>query len=403
MATPIEQLVIDHWSAWGSYATLGLLISYFVFALAYMLSQVLRSAELDAWIKNEMWEIIVSTLIVGMLFFAVATIDMLVSAITGIPSGFHNIPGTGDYMPAYQYEAMEFLKLVSDDVIAFYCIGMMVDFFTSLLSGISTGLTIPLSGTLAQISIAIQPFGGFAPVADAYVTVLDTVMLGHIANAAQETALYFISQTMFSFFLPFGVVLRTFALTRRLGSTVIAIAVALYVVYPLCILMEKAMYADFWNRPGGGRERILQSLIEAENTPTLPLSKSEVDDIRADSKAKAEELERRREKVLKNQNGGQQETGRSIRNEEDEYGKQVRAKPEGLATKIVSLLKAWGGPSYVITIYEKLIAYLTRGLVFFVLVATFPIINIIIVVTFVRSLSPTLGGEVQILGMAKVI
>jgi hypothetical protein len=66
-----------------------------------------------------------------------------------------------------------------------------------------------------------------------------------IVVSAQRVLLDFFHATMFKVFLPFGILLRTFPITREAGGSVIAIAIGAYIVYPLLLVMNGSIYSAY--------------------------------------------------------------------------------------------------------------------------------------------------------------
>ncbi len=55
----------SNWSGWVPWIVIAILIGYFLAAIVYMASHIIGSPELEAWAKNEIYEVSVSALFVG--------------------------------------------------------------------------------------------------------------------------------------------------------------------------------------------------------------------------------------------------------------------------------------------------------------------------------------------------
>lgn len=244
-------VISQHWNpeGWGPVAGYALLISLLVVALAYMIAEILRSPQLNAWAKSELYEFIVSALIIANLFFGLTVLNSFVyyttggldhfalaqsyldeltraptlpNFVTGIVTGSGGIGSvTGVY-----------LKLVSMEVIS----GLLGSFYIQAM--------IPLMGDFGLLysRIGFVPFGGLDQFVQPVLAMTDMVGVILMVLIAQKSLLTFFQESMFSLFLPLGVVLRTFPLSRRLGATIIAISITCYIVYPLTLAMNLGIY-----------------------------------------------------------------------------------------------------------------------------------------------------------------
>ncbi|MEM4389114.1 MAG: hypothetical protein QXG98_00435 [Candidatus Micrarchaeia archaeon] len=216
---------------WFSIALTAILISFFFVAIAYMLSELLRSPELQAWAKNELVETAVSALMVGLLFSSLTVLNAVVADMTG---GYSHI-GLGY---AYLNETLNdltrvYIALLTLDA-GIGTLGTMGTVLYPQLFGIPIGTLLP--------SLGISPLVGLTIVNGAIVKIADATALAIVNILAQQALLEFIYEQFFTFFLPFGLILRTFSLTRRLGSTIIALAISGYLVYPLALVLNKGIY-----------------------------------------------------------------------------------------------------------------------------------------------------------------
>jgi len=216
---------------WGSIALVAIVISFLFVAIAYMLSELLRSPELQAWAKNELVESAMSAVMVGLIFSSLTVLNTLVAAMTG---GYSHI-GVG-----YSY-----LNETLNDLSRVYIHLLLLDATIGTLGTLGASLFLPFFGLPAGITVfgvGLNPLPGLSMVNGAIVNVADATALVIINLLAQTMLLEFIYEQFFTFFLPFGVILRTFNMTRRLGSTIIALAITGYVVYPLTLVLNKGIY-----------------------------------------------------------------------------------------------------------------------------------------------------------------
>ena len=112
------------------------------------------------------------------------------------------------------------------------------------LSAVSDGLLVfqlALSA-MSEVEIHVEPLGlgisdkplaGLEPVIAETRETLAFLSLIRTLNEIQIVLLSFVSVTMMYYFLPVGVILRTFSLTRPAGAFMMALALGLYFVLPL--------------------------------------------------------------------------------------------------------------------------------------------------------------------------
>jgi hypothetical protein len=85
----------------------------------------------------------------------------------------------------------------------------------------------------------VQPGGGlFAPLKAGLNNAFNMLIVSYIINKAQVFIFYFISFGFLKYYLPLGLLLRCFTPTRRIGGTIIGIALGFLFIYPVLIIME---------------------------------------------------------------------------------------------------------------------------------------------------------------------
>jgi hypothetical protein len=142
---------------------------------------------------------------------------------------------------------------------------------TGLLAAV-TGLYIVI-GTLASVSINVFVISvslqGLAVFLGPLRGLTDFLAFAMISIIAQAALLKFVSITAISFMLPVGLVLRTFYFTRRLGGTIIAIAIGLFVVLPMTYVFSAYMIDSFAT---GGSQQVFAQAIGALNSSSSSTS-----------------------------------------------------------------------------------------------------------------------------------
>ncbi len=239
-----DKVITTHWIAegWGPIAVYSLILSVFVVALAYMIAEILQSPQLNAWAKSELFEFIVSALIIANLFFLLTFMNAFVYEVTGGYNHFDmgkmyidklvNAPSVTNYASGASFMG---------DITKSYVLFIGLDAFVGFAGSFFTQFAISEYGII-NTKIGFAPYSGLSQLSPTLFTLTDMVGVVLMTMIAQKALLTFFEESMFSVFLPLGVVLRTFPISRKLGSTIIAIAITCYVVYPLTLLMNMGIY-----------------------------------------------------------------------------------------------------------------------------------------------------------------
>lgn len=114
------------------------------------------------------------------------------------------------------------------------------------LSTISFPIGSPLPG-INIISFSFMPFDGLVLLVDAHTTVVEAIGFLIATLWAKEFLLLFSRDAIITILLPLGIVMRSFAWFRTTGSSLIALSVVLYFVYPLTLLFSNYLIFDLFN------------------------------------------------------------------------------------------------------------------------------------------------------------
>jgi len=229
-------------SDWLATSVLALLLSAIMSSLAWMLSSVFESKDLKGWAKKELNEFILTGVLIAILFPLLTIISMLsIAYVGGDPYSLAN----------------EFLTKVENELLSTYAslFAMKISFATvsqlnlplgpviTLLSASTLNLPAVLAGLLTWLSGIVIPLGSpFSLVVEPIDSLFSTIQPILLAFFIQKELLFIIEKTMLSIILPLGILLRAFPLTRRAGSTLMAIAVTAYVIYPITLVVVGGMY-----------------------------------------------------------------------------------------------------------------------------------------------------------------
>ena len=231
----------ENWLAsWQALSAIGIIVSWLVVALAYMVGSLLDNVGLMARAKSEVWEIITTILIL-------ASIIVIVQAACTFPASYIN-PGAASGANLF-VTAENYLFWLRNYSLSVFSSLMGMNSFISFLISMMGGFNI------FGIGLTAQPFAGFQPLVNIINLFMNGIMMCIIAAIAQITVLKFIEAGVLSILLPAGVVCRSFPFTRQFGSALIAIALGLFIIYPLMLVVDDAIMGSKSRNPNDvGRE-----------------------------------------------------------------------------------------------------------------------------------------------------
>lgn len=208
----------------------------------YMLGAMLMNDKLKAWGKNEFFELFCSAIIFSAIIFSVPLTDgVLKGLFLGSDDLSDELCTTNSltFHPSSPYYNVGSCHIR----LALYYLHSMFDEGSGLARMIYSRYLV--TSMLADLSISIefvfemagfftyQPIRGLFTMGN-YITVqlFDWLVKMMMATKFQEIFIVFIERGLFMYLLTAGAILRTSAFTRKLGGLLIAIALALFFVYP---------------------------------------------------------------------------------------------------------------------------------------------------------------------------
>ncbi|MEM4389119.1 MAG: hypothetical protein QXG98_00460 [Candidatus Micrarchaeia archaeon] len=211
---------------WQQAAALAVLISIFLVALAYMVSVILDLPEAKRWARGEFLQAMASAMLVfgliaftGLISTGMANITRELAAnnpvLSAIPPGVIQPDNPFSLTHFYLNSTLKCIRLYYVKALR---IALLVD----------TMASVTLS-SYGVHTVTGWPFSYPSNMAH-QITQLSTWLL--IANYFQRQLLNFVADTMFTIFLPLGVVLRVLPYTRGAGAFLMGLAIGMYLVYP---------------------------------------------------------------------------------------------------------------------------------------------------------------------------
>jgi hypothetical protein len=199
--------------------------------------------------KAELIQSIINGVIVGSLLLAFGPNGIITSLISGISSGFYPSSCTGilsgNSAICFAYNYLVGINPVSVGGVQH---ATLLDSSITILTPLALLYTaIGVVGSL-NFSIGIVGFSFaklFSPVLSQLGYMISAITFAILGIEVQAVLLKFIGLTAIPILLPVGMVLRTFYFTRRLGGALIAVAIGLFVVYPLTYLLDAQLTGQY--------------------------------------------------------------------------------------------------------------------------------------------------------------
>jgi hypothetical protein len=219
---------------WQVITVIAIAISFSISAIAYMFSRFIGSEQLVKWAKKEIMYAISSAFIVGLLVVTTTAFSTMMvkfsmeSMKQSIPDLYNQIKDT-----QYAQDPHVLVKLYLDRIgtcarkeyVWLTCLAI-VPYATASSSGADV-----VSGTGLE-------FGTFRSTPDAiFVNSVNSAsyIISYVLYTMylQKHFILLIENAMLFVFLPLGILLRTFPMTRGAGNLFIAFSIGFYVVYPM--------------------------------------------------------------------------------------------------------------------------------------------------------------------------
>ncbi len=218
--------------------------------------------------RNELYNSFINAVIVGSLITAFSANGLVTSVINGLASGVsgYSCPSQMEYSSAlcFAYNYAVGVGYVSVNGASYPTLIDSVLEVMVPLSLLYSGLSLLSSIKLDFVVVSFGLNGAFTPVLTPIRYAIDVLSATLIGVETQGVLLQFISMTAIPILLPVGIVLRTFYFTRRLGGTIMAIAIGLFAVFPMTYVLDANLASAYSNSFGSSNINAL--ITSAQNT-----------------------------------------------------------------------------------------------------------------------------------------
>lgn len=231
---------------WEIAALVALLVSFGIIAIAFAIGVGFHYRDLEEWAKRELYEVMISALMLGIF---VAFLGILYSISVKIAGG--------DPFDIAHNCLNEMLFDTAGLFLSLYNTNNWLSAISTLMIGFFIPISFPPIITI-RIGSYVSPEAGLSAIVGGLDTIFNLISAMIALLLGEQVLLDFFRVVMLKYFLPLGILMRTFPLTRVAGSTLIAIALGAYIIYPLAIIYTTQMYNSYKaiavpGRPGDWR------------------------------------------------------------------------------------------------------------------------------------------------------
>jgi hypothetical protein len=239
------------------YMAIGILLSFMVIAIVYMLGNVMNFKSMQDWYRAELWEAIKTLVMVGVIISSLVLVSAVADILVGVPQGQYVQPFSGTSGALSTNLAS--LYNADNTYLAQQLNGSYQSYAAVL--GLSTGIGILKSFSLSLwIPIPLIPPDVFGSIQFGS---MENLLTSNFLSAGPGESAYSITQNIsqlvaipmliaFQFqstffdnlvelglgiLIPLGIIFRAFPLVRDIGGTLIATGIGLALVYPALLLI----------------------------------------------------------------------------------------------------------------------------------------------------------------------
>lgn len=221
---------------WMVFVVVTLLASSGFLVLSYMVSQLLRNAKLEAYSKFELFQL-VGTWVIALLIaghvWGMCTFDASVFDKSRYLSGNYCTIDVGGHTVVPPYcVATDFLSQLrarGQDIF---------QFLITLNYIFSQMFKMVWESRPMGIGYTVEPLGGFQQIQNLFLVGISGFVVSILTVIIQQRILDYFLIAMPFFFMPIGIVLRSFTPTREFGGAVIAMVYASLFIYPMALMMN---------------------------------------------------------------------------------------------------------------------------------------------------------------------
>lgn len=288
---------------------------------------------------------------------------------------------------------------------------MQLEAMLGILSTLGAQINLP-NTALMQPSLSVAFHAGLTVVSDAHTIIVDAIGFTIVTVVAQKVLLEFIYMSVLKYFLPLGIFLRALPFTRKTGSTVIALCMVAYFVYPSSIMINKYIFDTYVTLPTEsvpGQENPTRRIdfVEYENMLEVCADEPEGKNWWQNATAHMEEY---KDRIYFTPSEDVNISAHQTLNRTD-YKLRFLSTLGSTLNTVANLDKIGGifalfvpyAPLLGAYFYDAITHELTVATQFLTLNFIFVVISIVITLTLFKDISLAIGGEIRIFGITKLV
>lgn len=225
---------------WSFLAGAALTASAALLTFMYLWASVFRNSQLGAYVKQELYELVVTAILVSFLIAGVGAMSTL-KVSEFFPAGFRPADVTSE-TTIYNATA-QYYERVGKDMSGWLEMNYILNMYVDQIASVT-----PYSRPLG-VGLVASPLAGLAsPIKQLLYNMTVALSVAFIINYAQLAVYIFALQAFLKYYLPAGIFFRAFTPTRKLGGTLIGVALAFLFVFPV---LSTITYSMFYNEGSG--------------------------------------------------------------------------------------------------------------------------------------------------------
>ncbi len=212
-------------------AIAALALTFVGIIVVYMLSRIVNSPPLEAFMREEFAHFILTVAIFALWL-------VFYSIFLGIASATVCGGASCDIMAVALYS----LSIIKAKLFGIYINILGYEAIIGFLSTVGVSLPIPMANMIASNTwIGFSPLGGLGILSNVLITLVESVgfLIGLVIG--RIFLLNFFSAIVPYVMLPMGLAMRALPFTRRTGSSLIALSFAAYFIFPLSVILSHGL------------------------------------------------------------------------------------------------------------------------------------------------------------------
>ncbi len=231
--------------SWMGFALVTMLGSVFMLVLMFFLSHLIRNPKLEAWTRFEFFQVLATMALAALIaghVWGMCTFDASILDTARYRDGSYASCSTfadghvavTPYCIAQKY--LSHIRAIGQDI---FQVLMMLNYVFSYL------FKMVWESRPLGIGYTIEPLGGFQQLQNLFLVGLSGFVVAFVSVIVQQKVLDYLLLACAYFFMPIGIVLRSFPATREFGGALLAFVYASLFFYPLMLVMNDVlMYSE---------------------------------------------------------------------------------------------------------------------------------------------------------------